>query len=56
MLAWDNGGLSPDASVRIAASDRPGLERRLRYCARPALLSTSVVSNEPAYDHAACPL
>jgi len=35
MLAWDNGGFSLDASVRIAGHDRAGLERLLRYCARP---------------------
>ncbi len=30
-----SGGFSIDASVRIAARDRAGLERLLRYCARP---------------------
>ena len=30
------GGFSLDASVRIEGSDRPGLERLLRHCARPA--------------------
>jgi hypothetical protein len=30
------GGFSLDASVRIEGADRPGLERLLRYCARPA--------------------
>jgi hypothetical protein len=35
MLTWHNGGVSLDASVRIAGHDRAGLERRLRYCARP---------------------
>jgi hypothetical protein len=35
MLAWDNGGFSLDASVRIAEHDRAGLERLLSYCARP---------------------
>jgi len=35
MLAWDHGGgFSLDASVRIEATDRPGLERLIRYCAR----------------------
>jgi hypothetical protein len=29
------GGFSVDASVRIAGADRAGLERLLRYCARP---------------------
>ena len=31
----NGGGFSVDASVRIEADDRPGLERLLRYCARP---------------------
>jgi len=30
-----SGGFSVDASVRIEATDRAGLERLLRYCARP---------------------
>ena len=34
-IAWDNGGFSLDASVRIAEHVRAGLERLLRYCARP---------------------
>jgi hypothetical protein len=37
MGTWDHGGgFSVDASVRIEADDRLGLERLLRYCARPA--------------------
>jgi len=36
MLGWDHGGgFSLDAGVRIEATDREGLERLLRYCARP---------------------
>ena len=36
MQAWAHGGgFSVDAAVRIEATDRPGLERLLRYCARP---------------------
>ena len=36
MLSWQAaGGFSIDASVHIAAHDRAGLERLLRYCARP---------------------
>lgn len=36
MAAWKHGGgFSVDASVRIEAADRAGLERLLRYCARP---------------------
>jgi hypothetical protein len=34
-LGWDNGGFSLDAAVRIGGRDRAGLERRLRYGARP---------------------
>ena len=34
-LAWDNGGFSLDAAVRIGQNDRAGLERLRRYCARP---------------------
>jgi Putative transposase len=37
MGTWDHGvGFSLDASLRIEADDRLGLERLLRYCARPA--------------------
>jgi len=37
MGTWDHGGgFSVDASVRIEADDHLGLERLLRYCARPA--------------------
>ncbi len=35
MLTWENSGFSLDASVRVAAQDRAGLERLLRSCARP---------------------
>jgi hypothetical protein len=36
MELWEHGGgFSLDARVRIAANDRHGLERLLRYCARP---------------------
>jgi hypothetical protein len=34
-LAWTNSGFSLDACVCIAGHDRAGLERRLRYGARP---------------------
>ncbi len=40
MAGWDHGGgFSVDASVGIAADDRPALERLLRYCARPCWAS-----------------
>jgi len=36
MLSWQgSGGFSIDASVRIEGDDRAGVERLLRYCARP---------------------
>ena len=36
MRAWaHDGGFSVDGSVRIEGADRIGLERLLRYCARP---------------------
>ena len=36
MLTWEHGGgFSLDASVRIETTDRTGLERLIRYCARP---------------------
>jgi hypothetical protein len=36
MAGWHHGGgFSLDAAVRIEARDRAGLERLLRYCARP---------------------
>lgn len=36
MLCWEHGGgFSLDATVRIEGADRAGLERLLRYCARP---------------------
>jgi hypothetical protein len=36
MLEWlHGGGFSLDAAVRLDADDREGLERLLRYCARP---------------------
>ncbi len=36
MLGYRHSGFSVDTSVRIEADDRAGLERLLRYCARPA--------------------
>jgi hypothetical protein len=35
MLGYRHSGFSVDTSVCIAAHDRAGLERLLRYCARP---------------------
>lgn len=36
MLAYQHSGFSVDAGVCIEAQDRAGLERLLRYCARPS--------------------
>ena len=44
MAGWDhNSGFSVDASVRVAPKDRAGLERLLRYCARPVFASERLV-------------
>jgi hypothetical protein len=40
MLSWKTSGFSLDASVLIDAQDRPGLERLVRYCARPIFASS----------------
>jgi len=43
MQRWDHGGgFSLDATVRITANDRGGLERLLRYCARPAFAAERI--------------
>ena len=44
MLTWQgHGGFSINGSVVAAADDRFGLERLLRYCARPAFASNRLV-------------
>jgi len=40
MLSWNTSGFSVDASVLIDAQDREGLERLIRYCARPVFASS----------------
>ncbi|MBA3603870.1 MAG: transposase [Parachlamydiaceae bacterium] len=42
MLAYENSGFSLDASVRIHSWDRDGLERLIRYCARPCFASENL--------------
>ena len=42
MLLSDNSGFSLDCSVRIEARDRAGLERLIRYCARPPFASENL--------------
>ena len=42
MLSYGNGGFSLDAKVKIPAWDREGLERLIRYCARPPFASENL--------------
>ena len=55
MLGWrGSGGFSIDASVRIQGDDREGVERLIRYCARPSfalerLHSLSSSSTSPCH-------
>jgi hypothetical protein len=51
MLTWQgSGGFSVDASVRIEAEDRAGMERLVRHCARPpfALECLHALGSTPA--------
>ena len=52
MLTRENSGFSLDASVHVAAHDRAGLERLLRYCARPpfALKRLELLDDERIID------
>jgi hypothetical protein len=48
MLSWEHGGgFSLHASVRIEENDRKGLERLLRYCARPPFALERIEEREP---------
>ena len=47
MLSYENSGFSLNASVRIVANDRAGLERLTRYCARPPFASENLRWNGP---------
>jgi hypothetical protein len=55
MRAWDNGGFSRDASVRIAGDDRAGLERLLRYCARPRFARERIAQVKRSKSSSICP-
>jgi len=44
-----DGGFSLDTSVRIEAHDRQGLERLLRYCARPAFAQERLRQLDPEH-------
>ena len=49
MLSWQgSGGFSIDASVRIEGEDRAGVERLLRYCARPPFALERLYALVPA--------
>ena len=43
------GGFSLDAGVRVEANDRQGLERLLRYCARPAFAQERLHQIDPEH-------
>lgn len=47
MLSYENNGFSLDAKVRIESWDRDGLERIIRYCARPPFKSENLRWNAP---------
>ena len=50
MGAWEHGGgFSLDATVRIEGEDREGLERLLRYCARPAFALERLRAIDPEH-------
>ena len=42
MQTWDNSGFSLNASVRVETWDKEGLDRLLRYCARPPFASENL--------------
>lgn len=47
MLSYENTGFSLDAKVSVSSSDRAGLERLIRYCARPPFASENLRWNGP---------
>ncbi|MCE7939927.1 MAG: IS91 family transposase [Chloroflexi bacterium CFX6] len=50
MAQWQHGGgFSLDASVRIAAADRAGRERLLRYCTRPPFALDRLRERDPEH-------
>ena len=50
MAVWEHGGgFSVDAGARIEAGDRNGLERLLRYCARPAFALERLREIDPGH-------
>ncbi len=47
MLSNENSGFSLDAKVRVPSWDRKGLERLIRYCARPCFARENLRWNGP---------
>jgi hypothetical protein len=47
MLSYENSGFSLNAKVKIPAFDKDGLERLIRYCARPPFKSENIRLNGP---------
>ena len=47
MLSYENSGFSLNAKVKIEGWDREGLERLIRYCARPCFASENLRWNGP---------
>ena len=47
MLNYENSGFSLNAAVKIESWDREGLERLIRYCARPCFASENLRWNGP---------
>ena len=47
ILGYENTGFSLDAKVKIQPWDRTGLEKLIRYCARPAFASENLRWNGP---------
>lgn len=45
MLSYETSGFSLDAAVRVESWDRDGLERLVRYCARPPFKSENLRKN-----------
>ena len=46
MLSYNQSGFSLDAKVRIESWDKDGLERLIRYCARPPFASENLRWND----------
>ena len=47
MLSYESSRFSLDANVRIQSWDKDGLERLIRYCARPPFKSENIRCNGP---------